>query len=90
LLFTEPEFNASEENFYNLKTSEEKTPQGLRSFDVLINDVTVQQDLNPARDFGRISAGKMSFLTRVNEGLTIKFKSNSGKTLLSGIKIERL
>lgn len=90
LLFAEPEFNASEENIYNLITAGKEISPGVRSFDILINGKEVLKDLNPARDFGRIRAGKISFKVKAEDGLKIDFRENLGKSLLSGIKLEKL
>ncbi|MCX2838017.1 malectin domain-containing carbohydrate-binding protein [Salinimicrobium sp. MT39] len=90
LLFAEPEFNASEENIYNLNTSEEKKPEGVRSFDVKVNGKIVSEDLNLARDYGRIRAVEISYTVKTEKGIAIEFSENAGKSLLSGIKLEKL
>lgn len=90
LFFAEPEFNASEENIYNLTNAEEEVQEGIRSFDVLINGRIVYKDLNPARDFGRIRAGEVTFYSTTPGGITVELKPNSGSTILSGIKLEKM
>ena len=90
LLFAEPEYNASEENIYNLSEAEKKKITGFRSFDVKINKKTLSRNLNLARDFGRLRAVEISYEVKTDAGIEIEFEENSGKTLLSGIKIEKL
>lgn len=91
LLFTEPEFNASEENIYNLNESQQRKISGLRSFDLIINDREVATDINLARDYGRIQAVEVSYKVKAEDrGINIEFKPNAGKTLLSGIKVEKI
>ncbi|GHA26846.1 beta-galactosidase [Salinimicrobium marinum] len=90
LLFAEPEFNASEENIYNLSTSEKQEITGLRSFDIKINGKVVSEDLNLARDYGRIRAAEISYIVNSDGGITVEFEANSGKSIVSGIKLEKL
>ncbi|MBZ9728371.1 glycoside hydrolase family 2 [Salegentibacter sp. JZCK2] len=90
LLFAEPEFNASEENIYNLSEAQKKETTGLRSFDVKINGKTLSKDLNLARDYGRIRAVEISYEIKSENGISVEFDENSGKALLSGIKLEKL
>ncbi|SDK79958.1 beta-galactosidase [Salinimicrobium catena] len=90
LLFAEPEYSASEENIYNLSEVSEEKAATLRSFDISINGEKVKKDLNLARDFGRIRAAEISFITRTEKGLEVSFSSNLGKSLLSAIKLEKL
>ena len=90
LLFAEPEFSASEALLYNLNASEEKTTEGVRSFDIKINNTIVQQDFNPARDYGKITAVTISYMVKTENGITVEFAENSGHSILSGIKLEKL
>lgn len=90
LLFAEPEYNASEENIYNLSQAQKEEIPGLRSFDVSINGKTVSEDLNLARDYGRIRAVEISYLVKAKDGISVEFKESSGKAILSGIKLEKL
>ncbi|MGY5846582.1 glycoside hydrolase family 2 TIM barrel-domain containing protein [Salegentibacter sp. HM20] len=90
LLFAEPEYNASEENIYNLSQAQKEEIPGLRSFDVSINGKTVSEDLNLARDYGRIRAVEISYLVKAKDGISVEFKEISGKAILSGIKLEKL
>ncbi len=90
LLFAEPEFNASEENIYNLSEAQKEETTGLRSFDVKINGKTLSRDLNLARDYGRIRAVEISYEVKTENGILVEFEENAGKSLLSGIKLERL
>jgi beta-galactosidase len=90
LLFAEPEFNASEENIYNLSSSEKEEIPGLRSFDLRINGKIVSEDLNLARDYGRTRAVEIAYVLKSEGAITVEFESNSGHSLLSGIKLEKL
>jgi len=90
LLFAEPEYNASEENIYNLSEAEKKDIPGLRSFDIKINGKTLSRDLNLARDYGRLQAVEISYEIKADAGIKIEFEENSGRALLSGIKLEKL
>lgn len=90
LLFAEPEFNASEENIYNLSGSAEKDLEGVRSFDVMINGRTFSEDLNLARDYGRIRAVTITHMVKTEKGISVQFPENAGRSLLSGIKLEKL
>ncbi|MCB7482577.1 glycoside hydrolase family 2 TIM barrel-domain containing protein [Christiangramia sediminis] len=90
LLFAEPEYNASQENIYNLSEAEKKDIPGLRNFDIKINGKTLSGDLNLARDYGRLQAVEISYQIKTDAGIEIEFEENSGKALLSGIKLEKL
>src|SRR5690606_16898987 len=90
LLFAEPEFNASEALIYNLNASEENSEEVFRSFDIMINNEVVQQDLNLARDYGKIRAVTKTFEVKTDGGIVVNFSENTGRTLLSGIKLEKL
>ncbi|MDX1603779.1 MAG: glycoside hydrolase family 2, partial [Salinimicrobium sediminis] len=86
----EPQFNASEALIYNLSSSEETMEESVRSFDILINEEPVQQDLNPARDYGKVRAISITYKVNSKDGITVKFAENAGKSLLSAIKLEKL
>ena len=90
LLFAEPEYSASEENIYNLSEVSQKEAQGVRSFNIRINDRLFREDLNLARDYGRIRAAELSFIIKTKDGIHVEFPENLGKSLLSGIKLEEL
>ncbi len=90
IMLAEPQFNASEALIYNLSSSAEKVEESVRSFDVKINDRLVQQDLNPARDYGKIRAITITYEVKAEGGITVDFVANSGKTILSAIKLEKL
>ena len=85
-------YNASTENIYNLNEVRAKAIEGLRSFDISINNTPYKKDLNLARDYGPLKAVKLSFEAeaRNDEGINIQFSPNAGKALLSGIQIEKL
>lgn len=90
LLFAEPDFNASEKNIYNLGTAENEKTINVRSFDININGELVSKDLNLARDYGRIRAVEVFYEIKAENGITVEFEENSGKSILSGIKLEKL
>ena len=90
LLFAEPEYSASEEHVYNLSEISEEKAASIRSFDISINDETLRNDLNLARDYGRIRAAEITFLIRTEGGINIRFVENSGKAVLSGVKLQQL
>lgn len=90
LLFAEPDFHASEENIYNLNAADKGQTINLRSFDVNINGVPVSKDLNLARDHGWIRAVEIFYQVRTENGISVEFEANSGKSVLSGIKLEKL
>lgn len=89
-LFAEPDYSASEENIFNLSEVPKEKAASVRSFDLSINGETVKKDLNLARDYGRIRAAEISFLIRTEGGLNIEFSENSGKSILSAIKLKKL
>ncbi len=90
LLFAEPNTNASEENIYNLNEAEKAEATGVRSFDIKINEVEVKQNLNLAREYGRLRGVTLSYEITAKDGILIEFEATSGKTLLSGIKLEKI
>jgi beta-galactosidase len=90
LLFAEPDFNASEENIYNLNSVEKQHRTNLRSFDIKINGEPVSRDFNLARDYGRIRAVEIFYKVKAENGISVEFEANSGKSVLSGIKLEKL
>ncbi|NJW54098.1 glycoside hydrolase family 2 [Salinimicrobium sp. CDJ15-91] len=90
LMFAEPQFNASEALIYNLSSSEEKPEKTVRSFDIMINGRLVQQDLNLARDYGKIRAVTITYEVQSEGEINVEFVENSGATLISAIKLEKL
>lgn len=90
LLFAEPEYSASDENIYNLSKVSEEKRTSVRSFDISINGEILKKDLNLARDYGQIRAVEIIFLVRTERGVNVKFSENSGKSLLSAIKLKKM
>lgn len=90
LLFAEPDFNASEELIYNLNSSEAKMQEGLRTFNIRINGSLMREDVNLARDFGRVRAAELSIICNTEGGISVDFEEMAGESLLSGIKLEKL
>ncbi|MCH4821774.1 malectin domain-containing carbohydrate-binding protein [Gramella lutea] len=90
LLMAEPNRGASRENIYNLESDSGKTSEGTRSFDILINGVLVEKDLNLARDYGILQAVELDYEIYSEGPVEIEFRPQSGKPALSGIKLEKL
>lgn len=90
LLFTEPNRRASTQNIYNLTSVEIDTEKGVREFDILINGRKVEENLNLAREYGILQAVQISYEIMSEGELNIEFKPKSGKTILSGIRLEKL
>ena len=90
LLFTEPNRGASTQNIYNLTSEEIDTKKGVREFDILINGKKVEESLNLASEYGILQAVEISYEIMSERGLNIEFKPKSGKTIISGIRIEKL
>ena len=90
LLMAEPNRRASQENIYNLGSDVESTSNGVRSFDILINDVLVEENLNLARDYGILQAVRLDYEISTEEAIQVEFQPERGKPILSGIKLEKL
>ncbi|GAA4315291.1 glycoside hydrolase family 2 TIM barrel-domain containing protein [Pontixanthobacter gangjinensis] len=91
LFFTEPNRKVSARNIYNLGSDAAEIKEEIRSFDILINDHLVEEDLNLARDYGILQAVELNYEISIEEDLLrIEFKPRNGKPLLSGIKLEKL
>ncbi|PTX44253.1 beta-galactosidase [Christiangramia gaetbulicola] len=90
LLFTEPNRGASTQNIYNLTSDEIQSEKGLREFDILINGNKVEKNLNLAREYGILQAVEISYEVITEDGINIEFKPEKGKTIISGIRLEKL
>ncbi|MCM8569021.1 malectin domain-containing carbohydrate-binding protein [Gramella jeungdoensis] len=90
LLMAEPNRRASTENIYNLGSDQNKTSDEVRSFDILINGELAEQDLNLARDYGILQAVELNYEISTKDEINIQFNPESGKPILSGIKLEKL
>ncbi|MCP9198473.1 malectin domain-containing carbohydrate-binding protein [Gramella sp. GC03-9] len=90
LLMAEPNRGASRENIYNLGSDSEKSSEGIRSFDILINGILVEKDLNLARDYGILQAVEVEYKINSEGPVEIEFRPQNGKPVLSGIKLENL
>ena len=86
LYFTEP-FSKNE-----MKNTERSgvSANGERIFDVLINNKVVIENLNLAKDYGCQTAVIKAFEISTQGGISIKLNSIAGKTVLSGIRIQKL
>ncbi|QYA24173.1 glycoside hydrolase family 2 [Gramella sp. MT6] len=90
LLFTEPNRGASTQNIYNLTSEEIDTEKGVREFDIFLNGRKVEGNLNLAREYGILQAVEISYEIMSEGELNIEFKPNKGKTIISGIRLEKL
>ena len=90
LLMAEPNRTASSRNIYNLGSDASEVSDELRSFDISINGELVEKDLNLARDYGVLQAVELNYEVSTSKGVEIKFSANNGKSILSGIRIEKL
>lgn len=90
LLMTEPNRSASTQSIYNLGSDEKKNSSETRIFDILINDRLVEKDLNLAAEYGILNAVELNYEIITENTIEIKFKSSSGKSILSGIRLEKL
>jgi len=90
LLFTEPNRAASKKNIYNLGSDQENASEETRIFDIFINGKLVEKDLNLAADYGILYAIELNYEIATEENIDVQFKRKSGKTILSGIRLEKL
>ncbi len=90
LLFTEPNRGASTQNIYNLTSDEIQSEKGLREFDILINGIKVEESLNLGREYGILQATEISYEVISKDGINIDFKPKKGRTIISGVKLEKL
>ena len=90
LVMAEPNRSASKENIYNLGSDAEEISKGMRSFDILINGILVEKDLNLARDYGILQAVELNYMINSDGAIEVEFRKNQGKPVLSGIKLEKL
>ncbi|CAL65354.1 glycoside hydrolase family 2 [Christiangramia forsetii] len=90
LLMTEPNRAASTNNIYNLGSDQKNFSEETRVFDILINEQMVENDLNLAADYGVLQAVELNYEIVTEENIKIEFRSKSGKTILSGIRLEKL
>ncbi|GET21145.1 glycoside hydrolase family 2 TIM barrel-domain containing protein [Prolixibacter denitrificans] len=92
LLFAEPNSKAGQPQLiYNLSNEENEQKANLRSFGISMNGEHEVGHFNLARDYGALRAVKKTFMVNVKkgEGLSVQFLPEHGKTLLSGIRIEK-
>ena len=90
LLFTEPNRGASKENIYNLGSDATGSSEKLRIFDIMINGTLVEENLNLARDYGILHAVELNYKVEAEDGINVEFQPKNGKTILSGIRLEKL
>ena len=86
LYFTEPFSKNEMKNIQRTGVS----ANGERVFDVFINNQLVIDKINLAKDFGFQTAVVKAFEISTQEGISIKLNSIAGKTILNGIKIQKL
>ncbi|HKJ48455.1 MAG TPA: glycoside hydrolase family 2 TIM barrel-domain containing protein, partial [Christiangramia sp.] len=90
LLMTEPNRSASTKSIYNLGSDDQTTSKEARVFDILINGKLVEKDLNLAAEYGILTAVELTYIIDTTNNIEVQFKSRSGKSILSGIKVEKL
>ncbi|MDX1542881.1 MAG: glycoside hydrolase family 2 TIM barrel-domain containing protein [Christiangramia sp.] len=90
LLMAEPNRKASTENIYNLGSDKKDTSDEIRSFDILINGYLVEKNLNLAGDYGILQAVELSYEINTEGSINIQFEPQQGKSILSGISLEKL
>lgn len=90
LLMTEPNRSASTKNIYNLGSDKTKNSEERRVFDILINGTVVEKELNLAADYGILNAVELNYIVDTEKDIKVEFKSQSGKAILSGIRLEKL
>ncbi len=90
LLFTEPNRGASKENIYNLGSDATGSSEKLRIFNIMINGTLVEENLNLARDYGILHAVELNYNVEAEDGINVEFQPKNGKTILSGIRLEKL
>jgi beta-galactosidase len=87
----EPNRRAPDEKLiYNFSTDEEtEVEEGSRVFSIEINGIPVLDSLNLAQQFGPLRAATYRFqiFAKDQEGVNVKFISEEGKPVLSGISI---
>ena len=90
LLMTEPNRSASTKSIYNLGSDSQAASAETRVFDILINGIVVEKDLNLAAEYGVLTAVELNYIVETTGELEVQFKSSSGKSILSAIRIEKL
>ena len=90
LLFTEPNRAASKQSIYNLNSEEINSNEEVREFDIFINGKQVEEGLNLARDYGILRAVEINYEIKSEGAININFKPVEGKTIISGIRLEKL
>ncbi|KQS36781.1 glycoside hydrolase family 2 [Pedobacter sp. Leaf194] len=68
----------------------DKIDKGERIFDVSINDEQVERKLDLTSEHGFAVAFKRKYIIDTNSGINITFSPVKGKTILNGLKINRL
>ena len=91
LFFVEPLIKPVE-NIYNLSEIESASAQKQRIFDIYINEQLIQSNFNMADEYPeKYGITKTTIVTVNNEnGLTINLKPIEGKTVISGLILEKI
>lgn len=75
----------------HLLGAESKNKNSENVFNILINDVIVEENFEPGNTMGYYRAVKKRFVVKVvNENIAVKLDAISGKTFINGIKIRKL
>ncbi|MEO1029997.1 MAG: glycoside hydrolase family 2 TIM barrel-domain containing protein [Bacteroidota bacterium] len=91
LFFVEPQIKPTE-NIYNLTESKENQPKRQRIFDVYLNDILIEKQLNLAKNYPEKYAVTLASELTVNDqdGLNILLKPVKGQLVISGILIHKI
>ena len=94
LYFVEPQLKSEVEEIYNLNDSKKSIEQNdlQRIFDIILNGETIESQFNMSKTFPDKYGITISSMLKVknNEGLTINLNPIEGKTVISGILIEKI
>ena len=94
LYFVEPQLRSDVELIYNLTDSNKVIDknQQQRIFDVVLNDQVIEKQFNMSQRVPDKYGIEISSLLKIknNQGLTIHLKPIEGKTVISGVLIEKL
>lgn len=89
LYFVEPQIKPTE-NIYNLSEETSESNKTQRIFDVYINDILIQKQLNLAQAYPEKYGVTLQATIQTKKGLTLKFNAIEGLPVISGILIEKL
>ena len=93
LFFVEPKIKSSVETLFNLTAKIEPTKENLkeRSFDIRLNGQLIESNFNLAKEYPDKFGVTVEALLKIknNQGLRINLDALEGKTVMSGVLIEK-